>query len=327
MMFSVDILPPPASPRPGEPGPRGNSPHGPTPTDYARPPPSCQSACHWSSPTSTTGSSSDSPQSGAGRPSCYRAATARSPSRPLCHGQHPAADGHGADLQHIVAGRHPRPLGRAVREAPLVGHRSHRSDRTAVLPRRRSQRGRLHQGRAATRPGTPGPDVPGLCGVNEPRSCLRRRRTRRARRNARSQPALRLPTPPLATEIDRALRFMSVTGNSSSSGNKLFVSHEGLLLDYESALSRVDPRTGQVYATSGHLLLIGDRTRDIDGAHVEYFSRIANPIAVKVSPQGHPRRPPATSRPPSTPAGLRDVAGGPPADRCGHQLIMVGCVD
>jgi len=89
----------------------------------------------------------------------------------------------------------------------------------------------------------------------------------------------------LAGELDRALPFMSAPGNSSGDGQRqLFVSHEGLLLDYEAALCRVDPETGKIYATSGHLLWIGERTRNVDGAHVEFFSRIANPIAVKVGP-------------------------------------------
>ncbi|WP_394620644.1 3-deoxy-7-phosphoheptulonate synthase class II [Lentzea sp. JNUCC 0626] len=64
----------------------------------------------------------------------------------------------------------------------------------------------------------------------------------------------------------------------------MFVSHEGLLLDYEEALTRRDPRTGRRYAGSGHLLWIGDRTRQLDGAHVAYFASIANPIAVKLGP-------------------------------------------
>ncbi|MGI5500743.1 3-deoxy-7-phosphoheptulonate synthase class II [Lentzea sp. CA-135723] len=64
----------------------------------------------------------------------------------------------------------------------------------------------------------------------------------------------------------------------------MFVSHEGLLLDYEEALTRRDLRTGRRYAGSGHLLWIGDRTRQLDGAHVAYFASIGNPIAVKLGP-------------------------------------------
>ncbi|MFB6844438.1 3-deoxy-7-phosphoheptulonate synthase [Streptomyces sp. NPDC056373] len=63
---------------------------------------------------------------------------------------------------------------------------------------------------------------------------------------------------------------------------------EGLLLDYETALTRRGPDDGRLYATSGHLLWIGERTRDLDGAHVEYFSRIANPVAVKLGPRATP---------------------------------------
>lgn len=90
----------------------------------------------------------------------------------------------------------------------------------------------------------------------------------------------------LADQIDRALTFMKVCGADEGIARavEFFVSHEGLLLDYEDALTRTDPETGRTYATSGHLLWIGERTRDIGGAHVEYFSRIHNPIAVKLGP-------------------------------------------
>jgi 3-deoxy-7-phosphoheptulonate synthase len=69
-----------------------------------------------------------------------------------------------------------------------------------------------------------------------------------------------------------------------------FASHEGLLLDYEDALTRPDPRTGRRYAGSGHLLWIGERTRQLDGAHVAYFATIANPIAVKIGPATTPEQ-------------------------------------
>ncbi|MFJ5840371.1 class II 3-deoxy-7-phosphoheptulonate synthase [Streptomyces shenzhenensis] len=94
----------------------------------------------------------------------------------------------------------------------------------------------------------------------------------------------------LAEEIDRALHFMGATGNDPHGLDiaEFFVSHEGLLLDYEAALTRIDSFSGLPYATSGHLLWIGERTRDLDGAHVEYFSRINNPIAVKLGPRSTP---------------------------------------
>lgn len=67
-------------------------------------------------------------------------------------------------------------------------------------------------------------------------------------------------------------------------GVEFFVSHEGLLLDYEDALVREDPLTGLRYASSGHMVWIGERTRDLGGAHVEFFSTLANPIGVKLGP-------------------------------------------
>ncbi|MFE6174490.1 3-deoxy-7-phosphoheptulonate synthase class II [Streptomyces sp. NPDC056464] len=87
----------------------------------------------------------------------------------------------------------------------------------------------------------------------------------------------------LTEEIERVSGFTG-TGDGWHTPGELFMSHEGLLLDYESALTRVDAATGRPYATSGHLLWIGERTRRLDGAHVEFFSRISNPIAVKVGP-------------------------------------------
>ncbi|GAA2398864.1 3-deoxy-7-phosphoheptulonate synthase class II [Streptomyces glaucosporus] len=94
----------------------------------------------------------------------------------------------------------------------------------------------------------------------------------------------------LAGEIERSLAFMQACGvDTRELGTaEFFVGHEGLLLDYESALTRAEPGSGRSYATSGHLLWIGERTRDLDGAHVEYFSRVHNPIAVKIGPSATP---------------------------------------
>lgn len=70
----------------------------------------------------------------------------------------------------------------------------------------------------------------------------------------------------------------------------LFMSHEGLLLDYESALTRKVVIDGEVkwYNLGAHFLWIGDRTRQIDGAHVEYFRGIANPLGMKIGPTMQP---------------------------------------
>ncbi|MGO3146896.1 MAG: class II 3-deoxy-7-phosphoheptulonate synthase [Leucobacter sp.] len=90
----------------------------------------------------------------------------------------------------------------------------------------------------------------------------------------------------LAGEIDRALRFMDACGvdHTALTQTEFYVSHEALLLDYERPLTRIDSRTGQLYDTSAHMLWIGERTRDIDGAHVDYLSKVRNPIGVKLGP-------------------------------------------
>ena len=90
----------------------------------------------------------------------------------------------------------------------------------------------------------------------------------------------------LAAEIDRAVRFMDACGvdHSELKQTEFYVSHEALLLDYERPLTRIDSRTGELYDTSGHMLWIGERTRELDGAHVEFLSHVRNPIGVKLGP-------------------------------------------
>jgi 3-deoxy-7-phosphoheptulonate synthase len=94
----------------------------------------------------------------------------------------------------------------------------------------------------------------------------------------------------LAGEIGRALRFMGACGTDSDElrSVEFYSSHEALLLPYEQALTRVDSRTGAVYDVSAHFLWIGERTRDIDGAHIEFATGIRNPIGVKVGPDATP---------------------------------------
>ena len=93
----------------------------------------------------------------------------------------------------------------------------------------------------------------------------------------------------LANEIDRALRFMRATGMDTESNANLrevdvWTSHEALLIDYEEALTRVDTTTGSWYDCSAHMLWIGERTRDLDGAHVEFLRGVGNPVGCKVGP-------------------------------------------
>jgi 3-deoxy-7-phosphoheptulonate synthase len=93
----------------------------------------------------------------------------------------------------------------------------------------------------------------------------------------------------LADRISETLEFMEACGITPDSAPQLrttefFTSHEALLLGYEQAMTRIDSTTGDWYDTSAHLLWIGDRTRQPDGAHVEFARGINNPIAVKCGP-------------------------------------------
>ena len=90
----------------------------------------------------------------------------------------------------------------------------------------------------------------------------------------------------VAGEIDRAMRFMAACGADFDSlrSVEFFASHEALLLDYERPLTRIDSRTGTPYDCSAHFLWIGERTRQLDGAHVDFLSRVRNPIGVKLGP-------------------------------------------
>ena len=93
----------------------------------------------------------------------------------------------------------------------------------------------------------------------------------------------------LAREIDRALRFMRACGLDPDSVPTLhevdfYTSHEALVLGYEEALTRRDSLTGDFYDCSAHMIWIGERTRGLDDAHVEFFRGVSNPVGVKVGP-------------------------------------------
>jgi 3-deoxy-7-phosphoheptulonate synthase len=90
----------------------------------------------------------------------------------------------------------------------------------------------------------------------------------------------------VANEIDRALTFMQAIGADPDEFHRVEMhsSHEALVLEYEHAMTRIDSRTDLPYDVSGHFVWIGERTRQLDGAHVELLSRIRNPIGVKLGP-------------------------------------------
>ncbi len=96
----------------------------------------------------------------------------------------------------------------------------------------------------------------------------------------------------VAGEIDRALSFMAACGADPEEFRRVefYASHEALVLDYEKALTRIDSRTGNLYDVSGHMVWVGERTRQLDGAHLDFVSRISNPVGVKLGPTTTPEQ-------------------------------------
>jgi 3-deoxy-7-phosphoheptulonate synthase len=93
----------------------------------------------------------------------------------------------------------------------------------------------------------------------------------------------------LAARIDQTLEFMAACGLTSETTPQIretdfYTSHEALLLAYEQAMTRVDSTTGDWYDTSAHMLWCGDRTRQPEGAHIEFLRGIANPLGIKAGP-------------------------------------------
>ena len=97
----------------------------------------------------------------------------------------------------------------------------------------------------------------------------------------------------IADRIDECLAFMKACGINDSNVSQIyetefFTSHEALLLEYEEALTRIDSTSGNWYDVSAHMIWVGDRTRKLDGAHIEFVSGIENPIGIKVGPTSDP---------------------------------------
>ena len=175
-------------------------------------------------------------------------------------------------------------------------------------------------GGAHARPGADGVRLFPVGRHAEPAARLRHRRLRRPARGASLEPRLRRPLAAgaryqdLASRIDETLAFMQACGMTLTQPQvretDFYTSHEALLLPYEQALTRVDSTTGDTYACSAHFLWIGDRTRQPDGAHVEFLRGVKNPIGMKVGPSMDAGRPAAPHRPAEP--GQRD--GPPDAD-------------
>jgi 3-deoxy-7-phosphoheptulonate synthase len=94
----------------------------------------------------------------------------------------------------------------------------------------------------------------------------------------------------MANEIGRAIKFMESAGVDPESFKAVdfYSSHEALILEYEKALTRIDSRTENPYDVSAHFLWIGERTRQLDGAHMDFAQKIHNPIGVKLGPKSTP---------------------------------------
>jgi 3-deoxy-7-phosphoheptulonate synthase len=120
----------------------------------------------------------------------------------------------------------------------------------------------------------------------------------------------------LASRLGEALAFMAACGLTSETTPQIretdfFTSHEALLLNYEQAMTRVDSISGNWYDTSAHMLWVGDRTRQLDGAHIEFLRGVANPIGIKVGPTMQP----------DELIKLIDVLN--PKDEAGHLTLIV----
>jgi 3-deoxy-7-phosphoheptulonate synthase len=96
----------------------------------------------------------------------------------------------------------------------------------------------------------------------------------------------------MAREIDRAIKFMMACGADFEAlkRTEFYISHEALLMDYERPLTRIDSRTGTPYDTSAHFIWVGERTRQLDGAHLDFVSRVRNPLGVKLGPSTSPQQ-------------------------------------
>ena len=188
-----------------------------------------------------------------------------------------------------------------VRQAPLRRARGDRRGRARELPRPHGQRrGLRRRGADARTPGgSSAPTEQSAATLNLLRAFTKGGFADLSRVHAWNQEFVvdlrtrAAATPRIADEIERAMAFMRACGIDLEREHPLhevdfFTSHEALVLNYEEALTRRDSLTGDWYDCSAHLVWIGERTRQPDGAHVEFASGIANPIACKLGPTATP---------------------------------------
>ena len=232
-----------------------------------------------------------------------------------------AADGGGADLRRRHAGGQGRPHGRPVRQAALGRHRDHRRRDPAQPIAATSSTASSSPPRRAC------PIPSGMVqAYNQSAATLNLLRAFAqggyADLHKVHQWTLGFVAgslqgkryEDLADRLSETLAFMEACGMTSETTPQIretefFTSHEALLLPYEQALTRVDSTTGDWYDCSAHMLWIGERTRQLDGAHVEFLRGVKNPIGLQGRPGSRPRRPAAPDRSPQP----RQRAG--PSDR------------
>ena len=188
---------------------------------------------------------------------------------------------------------------RAVRQAPQLAHRGRRRPGARLLPRAHGQR----------RPARAGGRVPdparlvtayqqSVSTLNLLRAFTKGGFADLSQVHAWNQQFVASstegrPFEDIAEGIDRALRFMAACGINLTAEDTLhevdfWTSHEALILDYEEALTRRDSLTEEWYDCSAHMLWVGERTRQLDGAHCEFLSGIHNPVGSKIGPAAGP---------------------------------------
>ena len=212
-----------------------------------------------------------------------------------------SADGGGADLCRGLPGGESRPHRRPIRQAAHLADRKARRRRTAGLSRRHHQRHRIHAPRRA-RPIRAGNWRPigsrrrrSICCAPSPPAAtpICRMRINGCCRFVKDSPQSKryqdLPTVILPRRSTSCAPAASIPKCIRKCARPIsYTSHEALLLGYEQAFTRVDSTTGDWYCTSGHMVWIGDRTRQPDHAHVEYCRGIKNPLGLKTGPTQKP---------------------------------------